>query len=157
MTFNITVPYVPTPFGVIREMLKIADLKEDEILMDLGCGDGRVLVIAAKEFKAYAIGIELRKDLVDKAVNNIKRNKVEEKVFIINGSFFEISLSPANVIFLYLLTSVNEKLKPKIKAEVDKGTRIVSHDFEITGWKPYKIEEIQESGRTHKIYLYIKE
>jgi len=157
MSFNITVPYVPTPFGVIREMLKIADLKEDEILMDLGCGDGRVLVIAAKEFKAYAIGIELRKDLVDKAVNNIKRNKVEEKVFIINGSFFEISLSPANVIFLYLLTSVNEKLKPKIKAEVDKGTRIVSHDFEITGWKPYKIEEIQESGRTHKIYLYIKE
>ncbi|MCD6562330.1 MAG: 50S ribosomal protein L11 methyltransferase [Thermoproteales archaeon] len=157
MTFNITVPYVPTPFGVIRDMLKIADLKEDEILMDLGCGDGRVLVIAAKEFKAYAIGIELRKDLVDKAINNIKRNKVEEKVFIINGSFFEISLSPANVIFLYLLTSVNEKLKPKIKAEVDKGTRIVSHDFEITGWKPYKIEEIQESGRTHKIYLYIKE
>ena len=157
MTFNITVPYVPTPFGVIRDMLKIADLKEDEILMDLGCGDGRVLVIAAKEFKAYAIGIELRKDLVDKAINNIKRNKVEEKVFIINGSFFEISLSPANVIFLYLLTSVNEKLKPKIKAEVDKGTRIVSHDFEITGWKPYKIEEIQESGRTHKIYLYVVE
>jgi len=157
MSFNITVPYVPTPFGVIREMLKIADLKEDEILMDLGCGDGRVLVIAAKEFKAYAIGIELRKDLVDKAVNNIKKNKVEEKVFIINGSFFEISLSPANVIFLYLLTSVNEKLKPKIKAEADKGTRIVSHDFEITGWKPYKIEEIQESGRTHKIYLYVKE
>jgi len=84
MTFNITVPYVPTPFGVIRKMLEIANLKENETLMDLGCGDGRVLVIAAKEFKAYAIGVELRKDLVDKAINNIKKNNVVERTFIIN-------------------------------------------------------------------------
>ncbi len=157
MSFNITVPYVPTPIEVIREMLKIAELKKNEILMDLGCGDGRVLVVAAKEFNAYAIGVELRKDLVDRAINNIKKNKVEDKVLVINGSFFDISLSPANVIFLYLLTSVNEKLKPKIMAETNKGTRIVSHDFEIVGWNPIKIKEFQNGSRTHKIYLYVNE
>lgn len=157
MSFNITVPYVPTPIEVIREMLKIAELKKNEILMDLGCGDGRVLVVAAKEFNAYAIGVELRKDLVDRAINNIKKNKVEDKVLVINGSYFDISLSPANVIFLYLLTSVNEKLKPKIMAETNKGTRIVSHDFEIVGWNPIKIKEFQNGSRTHKIYLYVNE
>jgi len=157
MMFNITVPYVPTPIEVVREMLKIAELKRGETVLDLGCGDGRVLVVTAKEFDAKAIGIELRKDLVEKALVNIRKNKVGDKTLIINGSFFEVKLPPADVIFLYLLTSVNEKLKPKIQAEAKRETRIVSHDFEIVGWKPQRIVDFHSGGRSHKIYLYIKE
>ncbi len=156
MSFGITVPYVPTPIEVVREMLKLAGLKPGEIILDLGSGDGRVLITAAKEFGAKAIGVELRKDLIEKAITNIEREGVKDRVMIIQGNFFDIKLPPANVIFLYLLTSVNERLRPKLEKETKPGTRIVSHDFEIAGWKPYKVKEVRDGGRTHRIILYMR-
>ncbi len=155
MVYLITVPYVPTPHEVVRKMLKLADLKPGEVVLDLGCGDGRVLVIAAKEFGAKAIGIELRRDLVEAAMRNVIEAGVEDKVMILHGNFFEMKLPEADVIFLYLLTSVNERLKPKLEKEAKPGTRIVSHDFEIVGWKPEKVVEVRDGGRSHRIYLYV--
>ncbi len=155
--WTINVPYVPTPLEVIREMLKVAELKPGETLLDPGCGDGRVLVIAAKEFGARAIGIEIRRDLLEKAIKNIIENEVEDRVLIIQGSFYEIRFPPVDVVFLYLLTSVNERLRPKMEKELKPGTRVVSHDFEVTGWTPLKVLQVKNSGRSHRVYYYILE
>ena len=157
MGYYISVPFVPTPMEVVREMLRVAGLKPGETVLDLGCGDGRVLVVAAKEFGARAIGIELRSDLVSKAALNAIKEDVRDRVLIIHGNFFELRLPPADVIFLYLLTSVNERLRPKLEREAKPGTRIVSHDFEVVGWRPKKIVEFRDGGRSHRIYLYVRE
>ena len=157
MSYYVSVPFVPTPLEVIRELLRMADLKPGETVLDLGCGDGRVLVVAAKDFGANAIGIEMRTDLINKAVQNIMREGVSDKVLIIQGNFFELQLPPADVVFMYLLTSVNERLRPKLERETKPGTRIVSHDFEIVGWKPAKSVNFRAGGRSHKLYLYIRE
>lgn len=157
MGYYISVPFVPTPMEVVREMLRVAGLKPGETVLDLGCGDGRVLVVAAKEFGARAIGIELRTDLVSKAALNAIKEGVRDKILIIHGNFFELRLPPADVIFLYLLTSVNERLRPKLEREAKPGTRIVSHDFEVVGWKPNRIVEFRDGSRSHRIYLYVRE
>ena len=148
------VPYVPSPIKVVRYMLKLAKVKAGEIVYDLGCGDGRILIIAAKEFNAYGVGIEKRRDLVEEAIRNVKKAGVEDRVIIIEGDFFEIDISEADVVTLYLLTSVNEKLRPKLERELKPTARVVSHDFEVPGWTPVKVAEISEGWRTHKIYLY---
>lgn len=157
VSYYVSVPFVPTPVEVIRKMLEIANLKPGELLLDLGCGDGRVLIVAAKEFGARAIGIEIRNDLANRAAYNVAKEGVKDKVLIINGNFFELKLPPADVIFMYLLTSVNERLRPKLEKEAKRGARIVSHDFEIVGWKPKAVEDFRDGGRSHRLYLYIKE
>jgi len=157
VSYYISVPFVPTPIEVVREMLKLADLKPGELLLDLGCGDGRVLIVAAKEFGARAIGIEIRSDLANRAAYNVAKEGLKDRVLIINGNFFELRLPPADVIFMYLLTSVNERLRPKLEREAKPGARIVSHDFEVVGWRPKYVEDFRDGGRSHKIYLYVRE
>lgn len=154
-TYIPEVPFVPTPENVIRKMLKLAGLKPVEKLVDLGAGDGRILFIAANEFNANCIGVEIRKEFVKNVEEKIKKLHLTDKIQIVHGNLYEFSLKDADVVTLYLLTSVNEKLKPKFEKEMKAGSRIVSHDFEIPGWIPNRIEEIYDSGRTHKIYLYI--
>ena len=148
------VPFVPSPEVVIRRMLQLADVKENEVVYDLGCGDGRVLIIAAKEFGARAVGIEIRRDLYEQCLRRIRDLNLEDRVKVIHGNFFEYDLSDADVITLYLLTSVNEKPRPKLERELRPGTRIVSHDFEVPGWKPIIIEDLYEEWRSHKLFLY---
>jgi len=148
------VPFVPTPENVVRRMLKLAELKPKEKLVDLGAGDGRILFIGALEYDANCIGVEIRKDFVKNIEEKIKKLNLGDKVQIICGNLYEFPLNEADVVTLYLLTSVNEKLKPKLEKELKPGARVVSHDFEIPGWIPSKIEEVYDSGRTHKIYLY---
>ncbi|MGB9708988.1 MAG: SAM-dependent methyltransferase [Infirmifilum sp.] len=152
---SISVPYVPSPPEVIKKAFQIADLKPGELVLDPGCGDGRSLVIASKYFGARGVGIEIRKDLLETAMRRIVDEGVSDKVLLIHGSFYDIKFPPADVVFLYLLTSVNERLRPKLERELKPDTRIVSHDFEITGWKPVEVVTVEEGGRTHKIYFYI--
>ncbi|RLF20125.1 MAG: hypothetical protein DRZ82_03290 [Thermoprotei archaeon] len=148
------VPFVPTPEIVARYMLKLAEVKPGEVVYDLGSGDGQIVIIAAKEFGARAVGVEIRKDLVEESLRRIKEQGLEDRVKIIHGDFFKVNISEADVVTLYLLTSVNERLRPKLEKELRPGTRVVSHDFEIPGWKPIKVVEINEEWRSHKIYLY---
>ncbi len=149
------VPFVPTPEKVVRRMLELAELKPNEILVDLGSGDGRILIIGATEFKAgMCIGVEIRPELVKTAREKVKKMNLEKTVEIIHGNIYDYQLNNANVVTLYLLTSVNEKLRPKLERELKEGSRVVTHDFEIPSWVPYKSEEIYDSGRTHKIYVY---
>jgi tRNA A58 N-methylase Trm61 len=141
-------------------MLTLVDLKPGETFYDLGAGDGRTVVMAAQEFGARAVGIELREDLAKKALAAIHELGIQDRVTIVQDDMFNIRLSPANVIFLYLTTSANDKVKPKLEKELQQGARIVSHDYEILGWKPLKTENFCENPKlgypSHTIYLYQK-
>lgn len=148
------VPFVSTPEPVVRRMLKLADVRPGEVVYDLGAGDGRILMIAALEFGAKAVGVEIRPHLVYEIEKKIKEHNLQGRVKVIQGNFFEVDLSEADVVTLYLLTSVNEKLRPKLEKELKPGARVVSHDFEIPGWTPVRVEIVPDIWTTHKIYLY---
>lgn len=139
-------------------MLVLAELRAGEIFFDLGAGDGRTVVMAAKEYGARAVGVELREDLAKKALSNIYEQGLQDRITIVNGDIFNVDLTSADVIFLYLTTSANEKVKPKLESELRHGTRIISHDYEIVGWKPVKVLNFCENQTlgfpSHTIYLY---
>jgi len=141
-------------------MLALAELRPGEILFDLGSGDGRTVIMAVKEFGARAVGVELREDLVKKALSTIYEQGLQDRITIVNGDIFKVDLTSADVIFLYLTTSANEKIRPKLDTELKKGVRIVSHDYEIVGWKPVKADGFCENPNlgypSHTIYLYKK-
>jgi len=153
-------PYVPSPPQVIRQMLTLAELKPREVFFDLGAGDGRAVIMAAKDFGARAVGVELREDLVKKALSTVYEQGLQDRVTIVNGDMFSVDLTSADVVFLYLTTSANEKIKPKLEAELKPGVRVVSHDYEIVGWKPVKVENFCENPSlgypSHTLYLYKK-
>jgi len=153
-------PYVPSPPQVIRQMLILAELKRGEVFFDLGAGDGRAVIMAAKDFGARAVGVELRDDLVKRALASVYEQGLQDRVTIVSGDMFNVDLSSADVVFLYLTTSANEKVKPKLEAELKLGVRVVSHDYEIVGWKPAKVEHFCENQSlgypSHTIYLYKK-
>ena len=153
-------PFVPSPSQVIQYMLKLADLKAGEVFFDLGAGDGRTVVMAAKSFGARAVGVELREDLAKKALSTIHESDLADRVTIVNGDMFSVNLTSADVVFLYLTTSANEKIRPKLEHDLRKGVRVVSHDYEIVGWKPLKVENYCENPKlgypSHTIYLYEK-
>lgn len=151
-------PYVPSPLPVIEHMLRLANLKPGEVLFDLGSGDGRTVTLAAKNFSARAVGVELREDLAKKALNLIHEEGLANRITIVNDDMFNVNLKSADVVFLYLTTSANEKIRSKLETELKKGVRIISHDYEMVGWKPTKIENFCENPKigypTHTIYLY---
>jgi predicted RNA methylase len=153
-------PFVPSPIPVIQRMLQLAELEPSEVLFDLGAGDGRTVIMAAKTFGARAVGVELREDLAKKALSTIHDNGLADRVNIVNGDLFSVNLTSADVVFLYLTTSANEKVRPKLEAELKKGVRVVSHDYEIIGWKPVKVENFCENPQlgypSHTLYLYRK-
>ena len=153
-------PFVPSPQLVVEYMLKLADLKAGEVLFDMGSGDGRTVITAAKTFGARGVGIELREDLAKKAMANIHESGLDDRVTIMNSDMFNVSLTSADVVYLYLTTSANEKIKPKLESDLKKGARIVSHDYEIIGWRPAKVDNFCENPKlgypAHTIYLYTK-
>jgi len=144
-------PFVQTPLEVAKKMLDLSQIKPGEVLYDLGCGDGRLIILAAKDVGAKSTGIELREDLVERARTEIKRLNLEDKVKVIQGNFFDVNISDANVITLYLTSSANERLRPKLEAELKPGVRVVSHDFKVPGWKPIGI---YDELLGHTIYTY---
>lgn len=144
-------PFVQTPLEVAKKMLDLSQVKPGEILYDLGCGDGRLIILAARDMGANSTGIELREDLVERARTEIKRLNLEDKVKVIQGNFFDVNISEANVITLYLTSSANERLKPKLEAELKLGARVVSHDFKVPGWKPVGV---YDELLGHTIYTY---
>ena len=121
------------------------------MVYDLGCGNGRIVLTAVKEFNAHGVGVEIREDLAKQAVDEAIRLGIQERIEIINGNLMEVDISKADVVLLYLTTSANKQIRPKLERELKSGCRVVSHDFEIPDWKPSKVVKLQ--GRT--LYLYI--
>jgi cyclopropane fatty-acyl-phospholipid synthase-like methyltransferase len=135
-------------------MLDIAGVKAGETVYDLGCGDGRILVTAAKRFRAKGIGVELSEKLVNSTTEAIKRMNLQDEVKIVQGNLLDINLQPADVVTIYLETGSNDLLRPNLEKYLRPGARVVSHDFEVRGWKPTKVEKINSHNRNHTIYLY---
>lgn len=144
-------PFVQTPLEVARKMLELSQVKRGETLYDLGCGDGRLIILAAKEMGATTIGVELREDLIERAKTEIKRLNLEDRVKIVQGNFFDVDISNADVVTLYLTSSANERLRPKLEAEMKQGSRVISHDFKVPGWKP---SAVYDELLGHTIYTY---
>ena len=145
------VPYVPTPQSVVEKMLDIANVTGEDYLIDLGSGDGRIPIAAAKRFGAKAMGVDIDAARVQEAKANAVNARVEDKVEFRKQDLFETDLSKATVLTMYLLPRVNLQLRPRILNELKPGTRVVSHNFDMGDWKPD--QKIKIDGRT--IYLWI--
>jgi precorrin-6B methylase 2 len=143
--------YVPTPQPVVEAMLKMADVKPNDVVYDLGSGDGRIPITAVQKFGvSKAIGIDIDPQRIKEATENAQKAGVTGKVQFLNQDLFASNFSEATVVTLYLLDTLNEKLRPKLMAELKPGTRIVSHAFRMGDWQPEKTETIE--GRT--IYFW---
>ena len=142
--------FVPTPEEVVEAMLQVANVTKNDIVYDLGSGDGRIPVTAAKKYGARGVGIDIDPQRIKEANENVARNNVGNLVKIMNADLFTTDISEATVVTLYLLPSLNEKLKPKLMKELKPGTRIVSHAFDMGDWKPEK--ELDVNGR--KVYFW---
>lgn len=149
--YDLDVPYVPTHKDVVRTMLEMGRVNRNDLLYDLGCGDGRIVINAARRYGARGVGIELNPDRLKEARANAKKAKVEDKVDFIEGDLLKSDFSLATVVTMYLLPGVNLKLRPRILSELQPGTRVISHDFNMGDWKPDKKARVGEA----KVYLWI--
>jgi len=147
-------PYIPSPQEVVDRMLEAARVKPGEVVYDLGSGDGRIVITAARKFRARAVGVELRGDLCKSTQTHIDQLGLSDRITLIHGNLLKVDLSPADVVTLYLLTSSNEKLRPNLEKYLKPGARVVSNDFEIHGWTPSGIVPITAGGVQHKIFVY---
>ncbi len=149
-------PYYPTPETIVEKMLQIGELQPGEKMFDLGSGDGRIVIMAAQKFGADATGIEMDNDLFKQSMEKIKRLALDKRARIINGDIMKQDYSSANLLTVYLLPGSNDKVRPLLEKQLKKGTRIVAHDFEFSGWTAEKTEHIEDDGegRSHTVYLY---
>ncbi len=129
------VVFVPTPNVVVDKMLEMAKVTAKDTVYDLGCGDGRIVITAAQKYNARAVGIDIDPKRIEEATANARAAKVTDKVRFIEGDLFEADITPATVVTLYLLTRLNDKLKPRLLADLKPGTRVVSHAFDMGDWK----------------------
>lgn len=149
------VPFVPTPPEVVDRMLELAEVKSSDVVYDLGSGDGRIIIQAAKRYGARGVGIEIDPDLVWKAHNSAYKEKVEKLVEFRAQDALTVDVSPATVVTLYMLPEFNAKLRPIFDRQLKSGARVISHDFEIQGWVPDKVEKIKGNFiHDHTILLY---
>lgn len=135
------VPYVPTPEGIVEAMLDLARVGPNDVVYDLGSGDGRIVIAAARR-GARGVGIDIDPERIREANANAKKAGVTNKVKFIEGNLFDADIADATVVTMYLLTDVNLKLRPKLMAELKPGTRIVSQTFDMGEWEPEKTTEV---------------
>ena len=147
-------PDIPTPQTVVEKMLEAGRVKPGEVVYDLGSGDGRILIAAARDFGAKAVGVEILPDLCDKARKRVKSLGLEDKVTVVQGSALRVDLSPADVVTLCLLTVSNERMKPVLEKYLKPGARVVSNQFPIKGWKTDEVVHVREGTMDHTIYVY---
>jgi SAM-dependent methyltransferase len=148
-------PKVGSPEHAVEKMLEVANLKPGEIIYDLGCGDGRILIAAASKYKVKGVGIEISDHLARTAADQVKKAGLQDQVKIIHGDFMKTDLSDANVVTLYLATAANDMLRPNLERYLKPATRVVSYDYPIPGWKPIETSETEgRSNAVHTIYLY---
>ena len=149
-------PVYPTPQTIVDRMLQLGGLQPGERVCDLGSGDGRIVITAAREFHANATGVEIDPILYRESVAHIRSLGLSKTARIINGDLQKQRYSSYDLITVYLLPESNHRIQPMLERDLKKGTRIVSHDFAFEGWRAVKIETIDDdgAGRSHVLYLY---
>ena len=152
------VPYVPTTTEAVEAMLKLAGVSSADIVYDLGCGDGRIVITAAKTYGAHGVGIDLNPERIAEAKENAKKAGVQNLVHFEEGDLFKADIHQATVVTLFLLSSVNLKLRPKLLQDLKPGTRVVSNTFDMGDWKPEKEATVgnsdEEAFLSHRLYLW---
>ena len=155
-------PYVPTPWPIVDELLKLADIRKDDFLIDLGSGDGRLVITAARRYGASGMGIDIQAPLVKLATEGAAREGVSGRVRFLQADIFESDLSKASIVTIYLLPSIMDKLVPKLVKDLKPGTRIVSHDYPLEGMQYDRVlsfefpEKVEISGTPRTVlYHYI--
>jgi SAM-dependent methyltransferase len=149
-------PYYPTPETIVEKMLRFGGLKAGEKMFDLGSGDGRIVIMAARKFGADATGVEFDKGIWKQSSDRVKSLGLEKRARIILGDIMNQDYSSAELLTVYLLPDSNEKVRPLLEKQLRKGARIVAHDFEFSGWTPERTETIEDDGegRSHTLFLY---
>lgn len=160
-SFREEIPFIPTPVEVIDRMLEIAEVGKNDVVYDLGSGDGRIVIRAAKKFGARAVGIEMDHELVKLSNKKAQEEGVSHLVEFRAEDALKTDISPATVVTLYMLPWFNEMMRPVLQQKLRPGARVVSHDFDIEGWPPTKVIELPEIQRTpggyihkHRLYLW---
>jgi SAM-dependent methyltransferase len=153
------VPFVPTTEGAVDAMLRLAGVQKTDVVYDLGCGDGRIVVAAAKQFGARSVGIDINPVRIAEAKENAKKAGVEDRVRFEENDLFDADIHEATVVTLFLLPTVNLKLRPKLLQDLKPGTRVVSNTFDMGDWKPEKEVAVdnadQDAYLSHRLYLWI--
>jgi SAM-dependent methyltransferase len=152
-------PYVVTPMPVVEKMLELAQVSDNDLLYDIGCGDGRIVITAAVMYGARGVGIDINPEKVKESKKNAKKAGVPKLVKFLLGDATKMDISEATVITLYLLPESNALLEPKLEQELQKGARVVSHNYSMPGWEDRELaffEMEDEAGEEHSIYVYIK-
>jgi ubiquinone/menaquinone biosynthesis C-methylase UbiE len=147
-------PYLPSPQAVVEKMLEMSRIKPGEVVYDLGSGDGRVVITAAQKYKANAVGVEISEILCNSARKKVDALGLGQQVKIVHGSALKVDISPADVVFMYLLTSSNARLKPILEKNLKPTARVVSLNFSVPGWRASVTETIHADRQNHTIYLY---
>ena len=145
------VPFVPSSEDVVEKMLELAEVKKGDVVYDLGSGDGRIVITAAKKYGVRAVGFEIDPKLVKESRDRIRRERLERLAEIHQQDILTVDLSPASVVTMYLLPDVNLKLRPKIWSQLKLGSRVVSHDFDMGEWQPEKTVNVDSSAT---VYLW---
>jgi len=148
------VHYVPTPEEVVEKMLELAKVGKDDVVYDLGCGDGRIVITAAKKYGARGVGVDIDPERIKESNENARKAGVADRVKFLQQDLFEIDFSEATVVTLYLLPALNVKLRPKLLRDLKPGARIVSHAFDMGDWKPEKVVNVPGDIDLDRVVYY---
>jgi len=150
-------PFVASPIPVVEKMLEMAGVTKDDVVYDLGCGDGRMLIVAAEKYGARGVGIDIDPKRIEESRVNAKLAGIGKRAKFVEGDAAKVDISRATVVTLYLLPESNELLRPKLEKELKKGTRVVSHNYRIPGWQDKEVASatvIDRQAKEHSVYLY---
>jgi tRNA A58 N-methylase Trm61 len=147
-------PNIPTPQIIVEKMLELGRVKPADVVYDLGSGDGRIVIMAAQKYGARAVGVEIMPDLCRKATDKIKVLGLQDRVTMLEDSALRVDLSPANVVTMCLLTTSNDRLRPNLEKYLKPGSRVVSYQFPIRGWKAAETSRVKIGTIEHVIYGY---
>jgi SAM-dependent methyltransferase len=149
------VEYVPTPYHVVAEMLQLVEVKPTDVVYDLGCGDGRVVITAAKQYGARGVGVDIDPQRIQESRAHAQQANVVDRVEFLQQDLFETDIREASIVTLYLLPQLNRQLRPKLLGDLRPGTRVVSHDFDMGDWHPDKVIHVPGSSYEHTVFYWV--